>query len=329
MKLAGVADFLIEAPVVTSFTRVGYDVRSRLAHWMPLTDYDLTGRVVLVTGATSGLGLATSEVLAACGASVIILGRDPAKTEGVRRMLTDRTGSDTISAAVADMGELASVRAAAEQILSTHDQLDVVIHNAGTLSADRVTTSDGTEGTVASQVVGPFLLTALLLQRLHDSAPARVITMSSGGMYATDLTIDSLEMTDDYRGVEQYARAKRAQVTLNELWAERFSDSGVVFHAAHPGWADTPGVAASLPMFRRIVGPLLRTPEQGSDTVAWLAADDGRPLTTSGQFWLDREIRPIHKLPSTRRSDTVGRREQLWTWCVERSGIDPAISRSD
>jgi NAD(P)-dependent dehydrogenase (short-subunit alcohol dehydrogenase family) len=217
------------------------------------------------------------------------------------------------------------VRAAAAHILSGHDALHVVIHNAGVLSPRRTTAPDGTEATVASQVVGPFLLTALLLERLRASAPARVLTMSSGGMYATGLTVDRLEMTDDYRGTEQYARAKRAQVTLNELWAERFEDRSVVFHAVHPGWADTPGVETALPTFRRLVGPFLRTPEQGADTLVWLAADDGTPLATTGKFWLDRRPRPIHRLPTTRRTDTAQRRAHLWAWCLERSGLQPGV----
>jgi NAD(P)-dependent dehydrogenase (short-subunit alcohol dehydrogenase family) len=314
-------DTLLEIPVVTSFTRLGYDVRSRLAGWTPLSDYDLTGRVVLVTGATSGLGLAASETLARCGATVILLGRDRAKTEKVRSTLAERTGSDRLSVVVADMGDLDAVRAAADEVLAAHESLHVLIHNAGALTADRRSAPDGTELTVANQVVGPFLLTSLLADRLRASAPARVITMSSGGMYASPLTVEHLEMsTDDYRGAEQYARAKRAQVTLNEMWAEHFAGTGVVAHAVHPGWADTPGVEASLPTFRKIVGPLLRTPDQGADTLVWLAADDGEPLATTGRFWLDRRPRSVHKLPSTRRSDTPERRARLWAWCEERAG---------
>ena len=87
-------------------------------------------------------------------------------------------------------------------------------------------------------------------------------------------------------------------MTLNELWAGRVPDRAVVFHAMHPGWADTPGVEASLPTFRRVVGPLLRTPAEGADTMVWLAADDGEPLATSGRFWLDRRVRSIHRLPA-------------------------------
>ena len=133
--------------------------------------------------------------------------------------------------------------------------------------------------------------------------------MSSGGMYTAPLTVDHLQLdADHYKGSQQYALAKRAQVTLNELWAERHPDREVVFHALHPGWADTPGVVASLPTFHRVMGPLLRNPDEGADTLVWLAADDGEPVTQTGGFWLDRRVRPIHRLRSTKRSDTPERR---------------------
>lgn len=309
-----VVDAVLEAPVFTSFTRLGYDARSRLAGWKPLGDYDASGRVVLVTGATSGLGLVTAEQMAAAGATVVLLGRDEAKTTRVGNEIAQRTGSELISTVVADMGDLVAVRRVAAELNSTLDRLDVLVHNAGALSATRQVSPQGTELTVASQVVGPFLLTTLLLPLLVRSAPARVLTMSSGGMYASPLRVDELQMGDDYKGSEQYARAKRAQVTLNEMWARRYPARDVVCHAMHPGWADTPGVRDSLPTFRKIVGPLLRTPLQGADTMVWLALDDGKPLATTGTFWLDRHERSIHKLPSTRSSDTPQRRQQLWEW---------------
>jgi dehydrogenase/reductase SDR family protein 12 len=198
----------------------------------------------------------------------------------------------------------------------------VLIHNAGALTHQRVDAPDGTEATIASQVVGPFLLTSLLLDRLQDSAPARVITMSSGGMYSTGLTVDHLQMSArEYNGAKQYAVAKRAQVTLNEMWARRVDSQKIVFHAMHPGWADTPGVEESLPTFRKIVGPLLRDAAGGADTMVWLAADDGEPMASSGGFWLDRRVRSIHRLPSTRRSDTAALRNQLWDWVSARAGL--------
>ena len=177
--------------------------------------------------------------------------------------------------------------------------------------------------TVAVHVVGPFALTPQLLPLLRRGSAGRVITMSSGGMYTAPLTVDQLQMDEaSYSGTEQYALAKRAQVTLGEMWADRFDRSDIVFHAVHPGWADTPGVAEALPTFGRIMGPLLRTPDEGADTMTWLTADDAA-LRSSGEFWLDRRTRPIHRLGRTRRSDTPARRRRLWDWCEGATAISP------
>ena len=309
-------DAALELPVAPSFTRIGYDVRKAAEGWSSLDGMDLAGRVVLVTGGTSGIGRATAAQLARCGAAVTITGRSLERTEAAAAELSQQTGT-TIAAQAADMGELNQVRALAEHMLAAHDRLDVVIHNAGALSAERRLTGAGSEATVASQVYGPFLLTTLLLDRLAETADQErrrslVLTMSSGGMYAAPLTVKGLEMgPSDYNGTNQYAVAKRAQVTLNEMWAERFGNRGVQFHAVHPGWADTPGVADALPGFGRVVGPLLRTPEQGADTIAWLAGAH-EALEDNGGFWHDRRRRSIHKTPFSRQADTAERRRRLW-----------------
>jgi dehydrogenase/reductase SDR family member 12 len=322
-----IADALIEAPIVTSFTRIGYEARKRLEHWSSLDDYSLTGRVMVLTGATSGLGYAAAEQLATCGATLVLVGRNADRNERVVAQLIEAAGNASITQVPCDMGDLDQVRELAARVLADHDRLDVLIHNAGALTPERHVAADGTEATVASQVVGPFLLTTLLLDRLAASAPSRVITMSSGGMYAAGLTVSHLQMTpEQYKGSTQYALAKRAQVTLNEMWAERFQDSGIRFHAMHPGWADTPGVDASLPTFSKVMGPLLRTPDQGADTLVWLAADDA-PLESNGLFWLDRRQRSIHKLSTTRRTDTAARRQQLWEWVEATAGVEPTLGR--
>ena len=326
MNAAELLDGALELPVVTSFTRIGYDARRRLAHWRPLDSYDLAGSTVVVTGATSGLGLAAAEQFARSGATVVLLGRDAAKTERVRAELVGRLGRDAFEVVVADMGDLEQVRAAAVQLQAAHASIDVLVHNAGALTADRRVAPSGVEATIASQVVGPFVLTSLLLPQLRAAAPGRVLTVSSGGMYAAPLTVERLQMGDDYNGTDQYARAKRAQVTLNEMWSLRMPREELVFHAMHPGWADTPGVRESLPTFRKVVGPLLRTPLQGVDTLVWLGSDDGLPLQRNGRFWLDRHERSIHKLPTTRRSDTPERRHRLWDWVVEAGGVDPGFA---
>ena len=318
MNWRALVDRAVEVPVVTSFTSIGPAIRSRTAGWRALDTYDLTGRRIVITGATSGLGLAAARWCTRLGAEVFVVGRSAERTTAVCRSLPG-----VAHPLAADMGDLAQVRELATAIVEAGG-VDTLVHNAGALTADRRVNPDGVELTVASQVIGPHLLTTLLLPGLGEAGPGRVITMSSGGMYATGLTVRGLEMNAaEYRGSEQYARAKRAQVTMNELWAARMPAINgrfdVVFHSMHPGWADTPGVEASLPTFRKVVGPLLRTADQGADTLVWLIADD-EPTHSSGDFWLDRRRRPIHKLPTTRRSDTAARRADLWAHVQDLAG---------
>ncbi len=123
---------------------------------------------------------------------------------------------------------------------------------------------------------------------------------------------------EPYRGAVAYARAKRAQVVLTRLWAQRHRATSVVFHAMHPGWAQTPGLEASLPRFRRLIGPLVRTPEQGVDTIVWLsAAPEG--AASSGRLWLDRRPRPFDKLPGTRVSAEEA--ADLWDACERLTSL--------
>lgn len=312
-------DGALETPVFTSFSSIGYHIRRRSDDWRPLWDYDLRGRTVAITGPTSGLGAAAVQWFARLGATLVLIARDEEKITKLVEQLRRDFGTDAVTPVLADLGEPVAVRDAARHITAAHAHIDVLIHNAGSLLPERRTQSDGIETTVAVQVVGPFLLTGLLLGHLPTGS--RVITMSSGGMYTVPLTVDGIEMdATTYRGPVQYALAKRAQVTLNAMWAERLPD--LRFHALHPGWADTPGVAASLPGFHRLAGPFLRTPDQGADTLVWLTADDGLPAATTGEFWLDRRMRALHKTARTRRSDTPARRERLWDWAAARAGWD-------
>jgi NAD(P)-dependent dehydrogenase (short-subunit alcohol dehydrogenase family) len=317
-------DAALEWSVVGSFTSLGSALRRRLDHWAPLDGGRVAGRVMVMTGATSGLGLEAARILAGLGASIEVIARDARKAEATCAGLREATGNPKVAYVVADTGDLAAVRRAAAELLHRHPAIHVLIHNAGALDDVRQESPQGIELTVASQVVGPFLLTGLLLPALRAGAPARVLWVSSGGMYSEPLSVERLEMpADGYDGTIAYARAKRAQVTLAELWARRLAGDGIVVHSMHPGWADTPGLARSLPTFKRVVGPLLRSPADGADTLAWLAVDEGAPLEQSGQFWHDRRPRPLHRLASTRRSDTPAERERLWSWAVQKSGLVP------
>ena len=287
--------------------------------WRPLENYDRSGSVALVTGSTSGIGLASAIALARMGAHVIVLGRDEGRTSRALHEVRAQVASAALSPLVASMDDPEDVRRAAGFVLDAFPRLDILVHNAGALAGSYRLTSMGTDETSAAQVAGPFLMTGLLLDRLAASG-GRVITVSSGGAYLAPLTVDGLAPnSSEFDGSRQYARAKRAQITLNELWAERTAGRGVAFHAMHPGWVDTPGLAASLPQFRALLRPLLRTPAEGADTIAWLAADDAG-TTNSGLFWLDRAPRPIHRLRRTRRSDTPALRSELWAWCETHTG---------
>jgi dehydrogenase/reductase SDR family member 12 len=327
---ADIVDRTLEATVVPSFTRIGSAVRARLDRWIPVDSYDLRGRVVVITGATSGLGLTTARALAADGATIEIVARNATKAAATCQQLRTWGAPGGVDFVVADMGDFDALRVAATELGRRHSAVDVLVHNAGALDATYALTPQGMEQTVASQVAGPFLLTDLLLDLLRAADSARVLWVASGGMYSENLSVDGLEMKpDDYNGTTAYARAKRAQVTIAEMWAECLRPDGVSVHAMHPGWADTPGVRRSLPGFRRVMGPLLRSSEEGADTLIWLAADDGLPLETTGRFWLDRRPRGIHRLPRTRRSDTPDERRRLWDWCITHSGSPGAAPGCD
>ena len=318
--LAKAVDIALESTVVLSFTRVGPAVRRRVDHWRDLDSINARGRRVLVTGVTSGLGSAAAHQLAEQGAEVILLGRDEQRTVAERDRIAAQTGNDTLTTAIADLADPDQVAAAAAGIAADDRPLHALVHNAGALTADHRLAPDGTELTVAVSVVGPLALTAALMPALTRARPGRVVWVSSGGMYTQRLDVDRLEMAaDGYDGTVAYARAKRAQVVLSAELARRADPSRLVSHAMHPGWADTPGVEGALPGFRKVVGPLLRTPEEGADTMAWLATGD-EPAMTTGGFWLDRRPRWTHRVPATRSDQDEA--ERLWAWACDRAGVD-------
>jgi dehydrogenase/reductase SDR family member 12 len=314
--LTSALDAVLDRTVVVGYTSVGYRLRQRW--WNPDDLRSMKGQVVLVTGATSGLGLAAAEGFARLGARVWLLARDPQRGEQARATVAELSGGAEVHVGLCDLSDLASVREFAASFRSQTPRLDVLVNNAGVLANQRTLSADGIELTFATNVVGPFLLTNLLIPLLEQSAPSRIVNVSSGGMYTQRIRVDDLQMTSaNYDGTTAYARAKRAQVILTELWAERLRGTGVVVHAMHPGWADTPGVRASLPRFYTVTKPFLRTPEQGADTILWLGAAP-EPGQTSGKFWHDRVPRPTHLLPRTR--ETTADRERLWSECERLSG---------
>ncbi|MDQ3127539.1 MAG: SDR family NAD(P)-dependent oxidoreductase [Chloroflexota bacterium] len=312
-------DALLELSVVGSFSRFGPTVRRQVDSWTDPPPGSLVGRTALVTGPTSGLGRVTACALADLGARVVLVGRNREKLEDVAAELRTRTGEDRFPTVVADLGSLASVRAAVAVILATEDQLDVVVDNAGAIFPERMVGPDGMEATFGLMVGGPFALTAGLLPLLRASH-GRLIAVTSGGMYTQPLDLDDLQSgLGEWSGQKAYARAKRAQTALIREWARRFSGTGLTFNAMHPGWADTPGLADSLPAFHRFMGPLLRSAEDGADTIVWLSAHPEAAGQT-GRLFLDRRPRPFDRAPQTRLS--AADRRALWDAVVELTGTD-------
>lgn len=301
---------LLDATIVLSFDRTGY--RRHAASFRPGDlDVDLTGHTAVVTGANSGIGRATARELAARGAEVYLLCRSAERGRAALAALQQETGSRRLRLVTVDVAEPASLRRAAEAIPAR--QVHVLVNNAAVLPGEREETSEGLELTFATNVLGPHRLTRLLEPRLRAAGEARVVNVSSGGMYARRLSLGDWEWRKrPFDGVSAYADAKRALVVLTELWAERLRGTGVTVNAMHPGWADTPAVRTSLPRFRRAMAARLRTPEEGADTVVWMCVCQ-RLARDTGRFYFDREPRATHLLPWTRESGED--RRALWDLC--------------
>lgn len=284
-----------------SFTRLGYLIHSRHFERDDL-DHNLSGKVCLVTGGSSGIGKAAAKSLAERGAEVWILSRDKDRGLEAVDQLRDQTKNHHIELVTIDVSDLHAVQKFCDNFPRNH--VDILIHNAGTIFSTRQFTAQNLEQNFASSVVGPYLLTAGLLSRLKSSEESRVIFVSSAGMYTQKLDLGRLQGLGNtsYNDRIAYAQAKRAQVILAEMLATKLKETKVTVHSMHPGWVDTLGI-------RKYV---LRTTEQGADTIVWLAVCP-RASHNSGQFWLDREPYPTHWMPNTR--ETSAEREMLAAIC--------------
>jgi NAD(P)-dependent dehydrogenase (short-subunit alcohol dehydrogenase family)/uncharacterized protein YndB with AHSA1/START domain len=304
-RMMATADKLI-LPGVWRFTKLGY--RDSRRRWKPVSAYQ-GNRHALITGATSGIGLAAATQLAGLGARVTIVARDRAKAEDIASGIEAETGNDRVGIEIADLSLMTDVHALCDRLLAAGEPIDVLVNNAGALFNPRQMTPEGFEKSFALLLLGPYILTERLLPLLEKSGSARVVNVLSGGMYTQKIRVDDLQsQRGDYSGSVAYARAKRGLMIATEEWADQWAEHGVVVNAMHPGWADTPGVETALPGFYRLTRRFLRTPEEGADTIVWLATST-EAGKISGKFWLDREQHPSHLSDRTRESEEE--REQL------------------
>jgi retinol dehydrogenase-14 len=269
----------------------------------------LAGRTVLITGATSGIGKATAARLAAMGAHLAITGRDPDRTQAAAREIRT-TGSGHVDAFVADLSSQSEVRRLADEILQRLPRLHVLINNVGGYWNTRHITADGLEHTFALNHLAPFTLTNLLLDRLKDSAPARVVTVSSHAHTSGQIDFDDLQGERTYSGARAYNQSKLANVLFTYELARRLQGTSVTANALHPGvvrtsfGAEDPGRAQRLavPLMR----PFMKSPDAGAATSVHLASVAELERVTGEYFANSRPRR------SSERSYDASTSARLW-----------------
>ena len=279
----------------------------------------MTGKTVLITGGTGGIGKATAIRLAAMGARVGIVGRSLGRTQRAAAEICSESGNAVVDAFGADMSSQVEVRRLASDVLDVYPRLDVLINNVGGFWSHRHVTADGLERTFALNHLAPFLLTSLLLDRLIASAPARIVTVSSGAQSMGTIAFDDLMGEDRYSGQQAYNQSKLANVMFTYELARRLAGTGVTATALHPGMTNTSfsaedpsRVFAPLVLVMR---PFMKKPERGADTPVYLASSPAAEGLT-GQFFANRESKRSSK--SSYDANTTAR---LWRVSSELVGL--------
>ena len=234
----------------------------------------MTGKTVLVTGGTGGIGGATAAGLAALGARVGIVGRDQQRADAAAERIRDAGGEADVF--TADMSSLRQVRQLAQEVLAAYPRLDVLVNNVGGYWATRHSTEEGLERTFAVNHLAPFLLTNLLLERLRESAPARIVTVSSGAQAMGRINLDDLMGERDYNGQRAYNQSKLANVMFTYELARRLEGTGVTATVLHPGVVRTnfghEDSGRWMRLMLPVVRPFMKSPEAGARTSIHLAS---------------------------------------------------------
>ena len=260
-----------------------------------MTDPDLAGRVCVVTGASRGIGTVTARRLAEMGATVALVGRDPVASSQALAEVREASGRSNATLHLTDFASLTAVRRLAADLLAAHPRIHVLVNNAGLWLNSRQESEDGFEKTLAVNHLAPFLLTNLLLERMKESAPARIVNVASTAHHAArGVGFDDLMLEKRYVGNAAYSRSKLANVLFTRELARRIAGSGVTATCCHPGSVATdlgrdPGLSKLLYTLGRVV---MVGPEKGARTQVWLASDPDVEGESGGYYSRKHRGRP-------------------------------------
>jgi NAD(P)-dependent dehydrogenase (short-subunit alcohol dehydrogenase family) len=288
---------------------------------------DMTGKTVLITGGNAGLGLETAVALAAAGAHVTITARSAERGDAARKEIVDRAGVDAeqVEVMALDLASTASIRSFAAAFLESHPRLDVLVNNAGLILSERTETEDGFETTFGVNHLGHVLLTDLLLERLKESAPARIVVVASEAhKFAMDgLKFDDLQCEGHFFSYRVYGRSKLANIHFMRALAKRLEGSGVTVNAVHPGsvatrFARDGDTAFITALTTAVARPFSRTPEEGARTQVHVASAPELADVSGGYFCSSK--RADKRLSRAARNDEDA--ERLWTASRELLALD-------
>ena len=278
---------------------------------------DMTGRVCLVTGATSGIGLETAKALAGYGAAVALVGRDRRRGEAALEALGEARSRARLF--LADLSSQREVRRLAGEVLAAWDRLDVLVNNAGAVIGRKSLSEEGIELTFALNHLAPFLLTCLLLERLRATPGSRVVTVASRAHHYGAIDFDNLRGEKGYAAQLMYGRSKLANILFTRELARRAGGGPPVATCMHPGVVATrfgeEGGALTRLAFK-LLRPLLRTARQGADTAIWLAT--AAEAAQAGEYFVDRRVAGTSRAA---RDETLARR--LWDVSERMTGCSP------
>lgn len=280
------------------------------------SERSLAERVCIITGATSGIGREVALGLAKLDAAVVMVCRSREKGEQVRAELISSSENEAISLFIADLSDQAQIRRVGSALLSELDQIHVLIHNAGLMKRKRELTTDGLETTFAVNHLAPFLLTHLLLGRIKESAPARIITVPSGMHGRGVVDFANLQGEREFDGASAYVNSKLMNVMFSYKLARELEGTGVISNSVHPGMVAT-RLGREMPGMGAMMENMAISAKEGARSLIYAASDPTLEKVT-GKF-IDRNS---HIAESAPQSYDEAVQQKLWDVSLELAGIE-------